>query len=115
MTVTFPTCIPQFRAVPALLGAGAEHVQPCERSLPQRNRLPPLRVVLSRRPPKALDSNNGETKMKTVTVVAMALALGALGACKKSPNEAAADNVEANYSNAAENVEDSTSNAAKAI
>ena len=53
--------------------------------------------------------------MKTTTIVAMALAIGALGACKKSPNEQAAENVESNYSNAAANVEASTSNAAEAI
>ena len=57
----------------------------------------------------------GESSMKTMTIVAMALAIGALGACKKSPNEQAAENVESNYSNAAANVETQTSNAASAI
>ena len=33
--------------------------------------------------------------MKTTTILAIALALGALTACNKSPNEQAADNIEA--------------------
>jgi hypothetical protein len=64
---------------------------------------------------RAQDKLQGKADMKTVTIVAMALAIGALGACKKSPNEQAAENVESNYSNAAENVEATTSNAADQI
>jgi hypothetical protein len=71
--------------------------------------------VPTRRPAGAGQELQGKSSMKTLTIVAMALAIGALGACKKSPNEKAAENVEANYGNAAENVEATTSNAAEAI
>ena len=40
--------------------------------------------------------------MKTTTLLAIALGLGALAACNKSPTEQAADNVEANYDNTAD-------------
>ena len=50
--------------------------------------------------------------MKTTTIIAIALGVGALGACHKSPNEQAAQNIESNYGNAAENVESATGNAA---
>ena len=63
----------------------------------------------------ATHERQGKAQMKTTTIVAMALVIGALGACKKSPNEQAAQNIESNYSNVAENVEASTSNAAEAI
>jgi hypothetical protein len=53
--------------------------------------------------------------MKTSTIVAIALGVGALAACNKSPTEQAAENVESNYANAAENIEATTSNAGEAL
>ena len=50
--------------------------------------------------------------MKSTTVLAIALGIGALAACKQSPTEQAADNVEANYENVADNLEAGTANAA---
>ena len=44
-------------------------------------------------------------EMKTTTLLAVALGVGALAACNKSPTEQAAENVESNYANVAENVE----------
>ena len=38
--------------------------------------------------------------MKTTTILAIALGLGSLGACNKSPTRADADNIEANAENA---------------
>ena len=43
--------------------------------------------------------------MKTTTVLAIALGIGALAACKQSPNEQAADNIEANAENTADTIE----------
>lgn len=57
----------------------------------------------------------GELKMKTTTIIAIALGIGTLAACNKSPTEQAAENVESNYGNAAENVEATTSNEASAV
>ena len=53
--------------------------------------------------------------MKTTTVVAIALGLGSLAACNKSPKEQAADNIEANADNSAAVIESNTSNAAENI
>ncbi|HWJ38738.1 MAG TPA: hypothetical protein VNR86_08275, partial [Sphingomicrobium sp.] len=73
--------------------------------------------VLPFRPDTAADEDmtTGELPMKTTTILAIALGIGALGACNKSPTEQAAENVESTYGNAAENVEATTSNAAEAI
>src|SRR5260221_2001787 len=57
----------------------------------------------------------GMRPMKTTTILAIALGVGALAACNKSPTEQAAENVESNYGNAAENIESATSNAGEAI
>jgi hypothetical protein len=55
----------------------------------------------------------GEASMKkVVTVLAMAACLGALGACKKNPQEQAADNYEANVDANADNMVAGTENAA---
>ena len=54
-------------------------------------------------------------EMKTTTLLAVALGVGALAACNKSPTEQAAENVESNYANVAENVEATTTNAAESI
>ncbi len=43
--------------------------------------------------------------MKTTTVLAIALGIGALSACNQSPNEQAADNIEANAENTADIME----------
>ena len=42
--------------------------------------------------------------MKTTTVLAIALGIGALAACKQSPKEQTADNIEANAENTADQV-----------
>src|SRR5206468_3348767 len=61
-------------------------------------------------------TKNGRGKlMKTTIILAIALGVGALAACNKSPTEQAAENVESNYGNAAENLEATTANAAEAI
>src|SRR6059058_5624038 len=53
--------------------------------------------------------------MKTTAILTIALGVGALSACNKSPTEQAAENVESQYGNAAENLEATTSNEASAI
>ena len=47
----------------------------------------------------------GSENVKTTTVLAIALGLGALAACKQSPKEQTADNIEANAENVADNIE----------
>ena len=44
----------------------------------------------------------GKFEMKTTTLLAIALGLGSLAACNKSPQQEAADNYEANVDNAAD-------------
>jgi uncharacterized lipoprotein len=53
--------------------------------------------------------------MKLTSTLAIALALGALAACNKSPTDQAADNIEANYDNAADTMEANVDNAADAM
>ncbi|MFL6752800.1 MAG: hypothetical protein ACJ8FL_06225 [Sphingomicrobium sp.] len=53
--------------------------------------------------------------MKIRTVLAIAVGLGSLAACNKSPQEQAADNIEANADNTADMIEDNTSNAADMV
>ena len=55
--------------------------------------------------------------MKTTTVLAIALGLGSLAACNKTPKEQTADNIEANANTeaAADNMTASTDNAADAM
>ena len=50
--------------------------------------------------------------MKTTTVLAIALGIGALAACKQSPQENTADNIEANAENTADTIEANADNAA---
>src|SRR5437667_1956854 len=85
-------------------------------SLNARNRPAPKSVLPSwtRRSADGGKQPQG-IEMKTTTILAIALGLGALGACNKSPTEQAAENVESNYANAAENLEATTTNAAEAI
>jgi uncharacterized lipoprotein len=49
--------------------------------------------------------------MRKLTIVAVAVGLGALSACSKSPEEAQADNIQANADNAAEAFEEAADNA----
>ena len=53
--------------------------------------------------------------MKTTTVLAIALGLGSLAACNKSPQQEAADNYEANVDNSADQMEANVGNAADAM
>ena len=50
--------------------------------------------------------------MKTTTVLAIALGLGSLAACKQSPQEQTADNIEANAENTADTIEANADNTA---
>ena len=50
--------------------------------------------------------------MKTTTVLAIALGIGALAACKQSPQEQTADNIEANAENTADTIEANADNTA---
>ena len=52
--------------------------------------------------------------MKLTSTLAIALALGALAACNKSPTEQTADNIEANYDATANAIEENVGNAAAA-
>jgi hypothetical protein len=62
----------------------------------------------------ARDNNRGMT-MKTTTVLAIALGLGSLAACNKSPKEQTADNIEANAENVADNIEATADNTAENV
>jgi hypothetical protein len=69
--------------------------------------------MLFRHAPDASErKTQGEDIMKTTAVLAIALGLGALAACNKSPKEATADNIESNYENTADNMEASADNTA---
>jgi acyl-CoA reductase-like NAD-dependent aldehyde dehydrogenase len=48
--------------------------------------------------------------MNKIAMVAVALGLGALSACEKSPEEAQAENIEANADNAADAFEEAADN-----
>jgi outer membrane PBP1 activator LpoA protein len=62
--------------------------------------------------PRGLSVNSRGLRMKLTSTLAIALALGALTACNKSPNEQAADNIEANADNTADMMEANVDNAA---
>ena len=53
--------------------------------------------------------------MKITTTIAVAVGLAALAACKQSPQENKADNIEANAENTADMIEANGSNAAENI
>ena len=53
--------------------------------------------------------------MKTTTVLAIALGIGALAACKQSPQENTADNIEANAENTADAVRNEGEQKADAV
>ena len=72
------------------------------------------RVMLFRKPHEGLTRNIGRGKpdMKKTTIVAIALGLGSLAACNKSPQQQAADNYEANADNAADQMQTNVDNSA---
>ena len=49
--------------------------------------------------------------MKTTTILAIALGVGTLAACNKTPQEQTADNIEANAENTADTIEANADNA----
>ena len=53
--------------------------------------------------------------MKTTTIFAIALGLGSLAACNKSPQEQTADKIEANADNTADMVRNQGENKADAV
>jgi hypothetical protein len=53
-----------------------------------------------------------EINVRKFTIMAVALGLGSLAACNKSPQEQTADNIEANAENVADNIEANADNAA---
>jgi hypothetical protein len=53
--------------------------------------------------------------MKTTTLLAIALGVGALAACNNSATEQTADNIEANAENAADEVREAGENQADAV
>jgi hypothetical protein len=71
--------------------------------------------VLHRRYAQTRDTHRIERRgkqMKTITILAIALGLGSLTACNKSPQEQAADNYEANVDNSADQMEANVDNSA---
>jgi hypothetical protein len=56
--------------------------------------------------------NRGVNSMKTSTVLAIAIGIGALAACNKSPQQQAADNYESNVDNAADQMQANADNVA---
>jgi hypothetical protein len=59
---------------------------------------------------RGMDEQPRGTMMKTTTLLAIALGLGSLAACNKSPQEQTADNIEANAENSADMIEANTEN-----
>jgi hypothetical protein len=81
--------------------------------LKQRNRNRRRRVLhLREAASRARLVNNRGSIMKTTTILAIALGLGALGACHKNPQTQAADNYEANVDNSADTMVANVDNAA---
>jgi hypothetical protein len=86
------------------------------RSFCERNRIRVAAYCRSAPRYGADDCNNwGTIIMKTTIVLGIALGLASLAACNKSPNEQAADNIEANYENVADNMEANVDNSADAM
>ena len=80
---------------------------------PAEQKTVPERIAIPFRAHARDDMNNDRGKqMKTTTILAIALGLGSLAACNKSPQEQAADNYEANVDNAADTMEANVGNAA---
>jgi hypothetical protein len=96
----FPTRLGCAAAVPGLLSG--------------RNGRPQISVLGFRTAANADETTIGEEKriMKPTTILAIALGLGSLAACNKSPEQNAADNYEANADNAADQMEANVDNAA---
>jgi len=80
--------------------------------LGKRNRKQPFGVLHFRYGREVRENNRRGVKMKTTTILAIALGLGSLAACNKSPQQDAADNYEANADNAADQTESNIDNAA---
>jgi hypothetical protein len=78
---------------------------------PEQNALAE-RIALPYRDERGHDENSRGKRMKTTTILAIALGLGSLAACNKSPQQQAADNYEANADNAADQMEANVDNAA---
>ena len=64
------------------------------------------------RPREGCTTRKRGKTMKTTTVLAIALGLGSLAACNKSPQQQAADNYEANVDNSADMMEQNVDNSA---
>jgi hypothetical protein len=72
-----------------------------------RTALPDARLGSTR------SDSKGDTEMKkTTTILAIALGLGSLAACNKSPQQQAADNYEANADNTADQMQSNVDNSA---
>jgi hypothetical protein len=56
-----------------------------------------------------------EKRMKLTTTLAVAVGLAALAACRQTPQENAAENIEANAENVAENIEANAANLSENI
>ena len=65
--------------------------------------------------PKVPNSNREQAMKKISTAFAVALGAAALAACNQSPQEQAADNIEANAENTADMIESNTENAADMV
>src|SRR4030095_13290260 len=79
-----------------------------------RNKKMPQRLLLIREPrrrPGFLYRIRGRKVMRLTTVLAVAAGLGALAACEHTPQEQAADNIEANAEATADNLEEAADNA----
>jgi hypothetical protein len=63
----------------------------------------------------AVLTTSREKRMKLTTTLAVAVGLAALAACKQSPQENAAENIEANAENVAENIEANAANLSENI
>jgi hypothetical protein len=69
-------------------------------------------TAVSKAPASPGFPQQGDPIMKITTILAVAVGLGALGACNNSAQEQAADNLEANTEVAADNLEEAADSAA---
>jgi len=73
-------------------------------------------VLLSSGAPRSGSSEQGRLSMKKIaTAAVVALGVMSLAACKQSPQEQAADNIEANAENTADVIEANTENASDMV
>src|SRR5690348_10386100 len=106
MTVTFPTVVPCF--LRPLRSYGAAHCASKRQNVVEgaEQKTAVVRIAFPcARPRGRRITNWGVIFMKTTTVLAIALGIGALAACKQSPQEQTADNIEANAENTADTIE----------